>query len=90
MPSRAARPNPARDLSMLDLTLTRARSVNVGVFDLSGRRVTTLADGALGAGLHTLVWDGRDRRGARVHGGVYFVRARGDGFDASRRVLRIE
>jgi hypothetical protein len=85
-----ARPNPARDGSLLDLTLARGRNVDVGVFDLAGRRVATLADGALSAGVHTLAWDGRDGSGTRVRAGVYFVRAVGEGLDATREVLRLQ
>lgn len=47
----------------------------VVVFDLSGRHVQTLASGAFESGYHTATWNGRDKSGARVPGGVYFVRA---------------
>lgn len=85
-----ARPNPARGDCEVDLTLVRARRVNVAVFDLAGRRVDTLVDGVLEPGVHPLTWNGRDAVGVRVHGGEYFVRARGDGLDATRPVLRID
>lgn len=85
----AARPNPTPGAFRLDLTLARARSVDVGVFDLAGRRVATLAHGVLEPGTHALVWDGRDARGAIAHAGMYLVRARGDGFETTRRLLRI-
>lgn len=47
----------------------------VAVFDLSGRRVRTLASGAFESGYRTATWNGRDESGTRVPGGVYFVRA---------------
>jgi flagellar hook assembly protein FlgD len=46
----------------------------VELFDVQGRRVTTLADGGFGAGAHVLAWDGRDAAGARASRGLYFVR----------------
>ena len=82
-------PNPASGTSRLDLTLTRARMIDVGVFDVAGRRVATLTHGELEAGMHPLTWDGRDARGVPAHRGVYFVRARGEGIESTREVLRV-
>jgi len=84
-----ARPNPTRGSSRIDLTLSRPRSVDVGVFDLAGRRVATLTRGMLEAGTHSLVWDGRDDRGAGAIAGMYFVHARGEGLETSCRVMRV-
>ena len=69
------------------LTLVERRLVDVGVYDLAGRRVATLANGELPAGDNMLTWDGRDAQGGTVRGGMYFVRARGAGLNAVRRVL---
>ena len=46
------------------------------IFDVTGRRVSTLHEGPLGSGLHTWEWQARDGRGARVVAGVYFARLR--------------
>jgi hypothetical protein len=62
--------NPA-----LALSLALPGDVRVDVFDLQGRRVARLADRRLSAGTHVLPWDGRDARGARAPGGLYFARA---------------
>ena len=85
-----ARPNPTLHLSRMDLTLTRARSVDIGVFDIAGRRVATLARGVLEPGTHPLVWDGRDDRGLAARSGMYVVRAIGDGLEVTRRIVRLE
>ena len=50
--------------------------VDVAVFDLAGRRLQQLDQGFRTAGRHEVQWDGRDASGARVRGGMYFVRAR--------------
>lgn len=83
------RPNPSSGTTHVDLTLVRPLSVDVGVFDLAGRRVATLTHGALEAGQHELAWDGRDVGGAPAPAGMYLVRARGEGFESTRRVLRV-
>jgi hypothetical protein len=49
--------------------------VDVCIYDLSGRLVATLADGAMPAsGAHRLTWNGTDASGAPVPGGVYVCR----------------
>ena len=49
----------------------RARLV---LYDVRGRRVRTLVDGARAAGEHVARWDGRDESGAPAAAGVYFLR----------------
>jgi len=56
-----------------------ASRVEVAVFDLSGRRVATLADGEQASGVHSVTWDGRDSAGRDVAAGVYFARLSWDG-----------
>jgi alkaline phosphatase len=57
------------------------------VHDAAGRRVRVLADVAMRAGPHRLLWDGRDEAGARVASGVYFVSVTGGGASGATRVV---
>ena len=56
------------------LELPARTTVKLAVFDIAGRRRTTLLDRELPAGLTSLVWNGQDESGGRVASGVYFVR----------------
>lgn len=49
--------------------------VHAAVYDVFGRRVRTLVNGALPAGSTLFMWDGCAERGNRVSSGIYFVRA---------------
>jgi hypothetical protein len=69
-----ARPNPFHETTTLRFTLGREAPVKLAIYDAAGRRVRTLVDGALEAGVHQLAWDGRDARGQLVPAGVYFAR----------------
>ena len=53
------------------------------VYDLNGRVVQRFTADANGR----IVWDGRDRNGAWVPAGVYFLHARGDGAEGTARVV---
>lgn len=60
--------------SAFDVDLPAAGRVELGVYDIQGRRVRTLLDGTLDGGTHAVTWDGRVDSGASSRAGVYFVR----------------
>ena len=68
-------PNPMRDgVTHLSFSLPQDARARVEVFDLRGRRVRVLNDDTLGAGHHTLIWNGRDEQGRGVANGTYLGR----------------
>jgi hypothetical protein len=66
-------PNPAR-VQTLTFGLPRDLDIEIAVFDLAGRRLTTLAKGHFVAGAHSVRWDGRDASGNLQGAGVFFYR----------------
>ena len=81
-------PNPATGPTALRFTLARPTTGAVRIFDVTGRLIRELRPGALPAGEHTLLWDGRDESDQRVATGVYLVRVDGAA-GASGKVLQI-
>ena len=67
-------PNPMRSQTTIRFELKAPLRATVAVFDVQGRLVRTLAEKQLGAGIHTLEWDGSSSTGATVSSGVYLVR----------------
>lgn len=80
-------PNPAFSTCRLVFATAREGSARLEVFDVLGRSVRVLVDGVAGAGAHEVAWDLRDATGARVAPGVYAVRARIGGEEATRRIV---
>jgi ASPIC/UnbV protein/VCBS repeat protein/flagellar hook capping protein FlgD len=72
----APAPNPSRGEMVLSFALDRAQPVRVTIHDVQGREVATLVDGTRDAGWHSLRWNGRDARRARVSPGIYLARLR--------------
>ncbi|MCK4511304.1 M20/M25/M40 family metallo-hydrolase [bacterium] len=71
------RPNPfSETLSLHYGIVADGRWVSVGVFDVAGRLVRALREGAAQTGEYDLTWDGTNERGDPVASGVYFVRVR--------------
>ncbi|NNE44407.1 MAG: T9SS type A sorting domain-containing protein, partial [Gemmatimonadetes bacterium] len=66
-------PNPFRHETSIRFDLPQAADVRLAVFDVTGRRVRTLAHGVMDAGFHTTAWDGRAGDGRRASSGVYFI-----------------
>jgi len=58
----------------LRLELPSRMPVRLAVYDIAGRRRSTLIDGELPGGATEVTWDGRDERGVRVASGMYFAR----------------
>lgn len=81
------RPNPVRRQAWIDLALPRAGIVDLEVFDLAGRRVATLLRGPLGAGSHTVSWNGRSARPGDPRSGVYYLRCGFGGREIVRRLV---
>jgi hypothetical protein len=78
----APRPNPSSGRTELTLEVVDAQHVRVEVLDALSRRVATLHDGVLSAGVgHRLVLDG-----SVLPAGVYAVRAVGEHFTDVRTV----
>jgi len=83
-----AAPNPFAQRSTITFELPTAASVDLGIFDLGGRRVATLASGMWGAGRHQAQWDGRDVHGQNQASGVFFVRLSvGRNFETRKLIL---
>ena len=62
-------------------------SATVEVFDVSGRRVRTLASGPQAAGVNAVPWDGRNDRGVEVASGVYYCRMTARDFDDTIKLI---
>lgn len=68
------RPNPVAERTTIAFDLPAQTRVRAALYDVSGRLVNLLADGALPAGKHERMWDRRDTSGRIVSSGIYFLR----------------
>lgn len=82
-------PNPFNPRTTLRFELTAGATVELAVFDLSGRRIATLAAGPRAAGRHEEVWQGCDDAGRSVPSGVYLARLRVDGPQRGLHAVRM-
>jgi photosystem II stability/assembly factor-like uncharacterized protein len=83
-------PNPFNPMTTIRFSLPARGDVRLQVFDVRGRLVRTLVDGARLAGAHEVTWDGRDDRGAGVASGVYLYQLQTDAEMLQRRMLLVK
>ena len=80
-------PLPAANTVHFACHVPEAGAVRLELFDLAGRRVAMLADGARVAGPFTTTWSGHADDGRRLPAGVYLARLSMPGVAAVRRVV---
>ena len=83
-------PNPFNPTTTISFGLARGGVVSLRVYDVAGKLVRTLVDGARPAGHHQEEWDGRDGKGTAVSSGVYFYRLTTPGFDETRKMVLLK
>jgi hypothetical protein len=71
-----ARPNPSTGTTTIPFELGKGASVDLSIYDPTGRKVRTLVRSTMDAGSHQADWDGSDAKGRRVPAGVYYYRLR--------------
>ena len=81
-------PNPFNPFTTIEFSLDSGGFVTLDIFNISGQKIKTLFAENLPAGVHSLIWDGRDANGSTVSSGIYFSRLiMGDCVAAHRMVL---
>lgn len=86
----AAAPNPFRTRTSIRFDAQVAGALEIGVYDVGGRRVRSFPARDVHAGRWAMAWDGADDAGRDVAPGTYFVRFALDGAEvASQKVVRV-
>ncbi|MCI0329959.1 MAG: T9SS type A sorting domain-containing protein [candidate division Zixibacteria bacterium] len=80
-------PNPFNPATKIDFALPRSGYARLEVFNVVGQRIRVLVDGELSAGLHSVVWDGRESSGQLVGSGIYFYRLKSENLSDIKRAV---
>ncbi len=83
-------PNPFNATTAIEVGLPKGGDVRVEVFDMLGKKVTTLVDGEMNAGMHRIVWNGVDNTGREVASGVYLYRVTAGDFSETKKMTLIK
>jgi hypothetical protein len=75
-------PNPFNPSTVIRFSLPRTEHATLIVYDSMGRQVKVLADGVVGAGEHSVMFEG-----AALPSGVYFARLEGVGMTRTQKLV---
>jgi hypothetical protein len=78
-------PNPFNPTTVISFQLTTKSRVTLKVYDILGREVQTLVDGALDIGLHQVSFDA-----SRFASGIYFYRIQAGNFTATKKLMLLK
>ncbi len=67
-------PNPFNPSTTIEYYLPRASMVTLDIYDILGRNIKTIDEGAKKSGPQKVIWDGTDHDGNPVASGIYFYR----------------
>ncbi|MBD3162738.1 MAG: T9SS type A sorting domain-containing protein [Candidatus Eisenbacteria bacterium] len=84
------RPNPFNPVTAIRFQIAQEGPIDLAVYDATGRRVATLADGVTAAGEHTVQWNGTDDEGRPVATGTYFYKLNTNGETYSARMVLLK
>jgi len=80
-------PNPFNPETRIEFALPEEQNVRLEVYDISGRRIRTLVDQKMSAGLHQVNWNGENDYGNQVGSGVYIYRMNAGTYESSKKMM---
>jgi hypothetical protein len=81
-------PNPFRESTTLSYQLAEQQTVTIAIYDLLGRRVTTLVDGTRPSGVHQIEWQA-GTGSTSLSSGVYICRMNTDSYTGTRKLVLV-
>jgi hypothetical protein len=82
-----SQPNPFTAETWVSYSVGREAQVDLAIYDVAGRRVTTLISGQVSAGDHRASWNGLDASGRPVAPGIYLLHLRTGERQLSRKLV---
>lgn len=80
-------PNPFNPMTQINFAVPAPGFVELGVYDLGGRRVRSLLREHVLTGFHSVTWDGRNEEGLPVESGIYISRLAAPGYRGTIRMV---
>ncbi|MEN8223793.1 MAG: M14 family zinc carboxypeptidase [Bacteroidota bacterium] len=80
-------PNPFSEIINFSFTLQETAEVSIEIFNINGKKITSLHDAYLEAGAHTFSWDGRATGAHPLPNGMYMYILKTGQFQHSGKVI---
>jgi uncharacterized surface anchored protein len=83
-------PNPFNAQTTISIDLQSTSNVELSVYNIVGQKITTLLNGQMTAGEHTVIWDGHDNSGHEVASGIYYYKLSTDKHNETKRMTLLK
>lgn len=83
-------PNPFNPSITISFNVGQSGTVELNIFDLTGRLITRLVSQEFKIGQYSRQWDGRDNKGSMMPAGVYLVRINNGTTTDSKKVTLVK
>jgi hypothetical protein len=83
-------PNPFNPNTTIEYQLPKTGNVEIKIFSINGQLVKTLESTHQIAGMHTVVWDGRNNDGQTVASGLYIYQVAFENSMLAKKMLFIK
>jgi len=83
-------PNPFNGETIIHYSIPLVDRVRLEIFDIRGKKMTSLFDGMKASGSHSAIWDGKDVLGNTVTSGIYLCRIQAGSHNRTMRILLIK
>lgn len=80
-------PNPFNPETTIRFSLKDNSNVQLNVYNLKGQLVRSLVNSQMTAGLHRVVWNGKDDKGNSVASGIYLYRIETPTYSAMQKMM---
>ena len=83
-------PNPFNPTTRISFALPAAGEVKLAVFNVIGQQVKELVNSNMEAGVHEVIWDGKDANGSSVASGIYFYKIKANNFTDTKKMVLLK
>jgi len=83
-------PNPFNPTTRICFDVPSSEWVRLDIYDVQGRKITTLMNTTARAGRHTVTWEGEDEHGRPVATGVYLCRMKAGNRTQTKKLLLLK
>lgn len=80
-------PNPFNHRTILKYVLPQSSDMHIVIYNLIGQEVRILVNKTKDAGIHSVIWDGKDDSGKELTNGVYFCRIQAGNCSETRKMI---
>jgi hypothetical protein len=83
-------PNPFNPSTTISYEIPRIGKVKLLVYDILGRKISTLVDKVQQSGTYKVVWNGKNSFGQAVASGIYFYQLQSEGFINVKKMILLK